>query len=211
MSAIDVIVFDCDGVLLDSVPIKTRTFGKLFEDLGPEAVDYVVSYHMAHGGVSRYAKFAHYFERFHGRSITENESRDLDRRFNELGMEELLTTPPIPGVVDFLEKHQATWPLYVASGAPQYELEIVLRKVGLFKYFKQVLGSPRPKALLLGDAVRAENAEPGRVLMIGDASTDLEAARRVGTRFLGVGEFPPPVDWMPDLTGLEAYIAGLQA
>lgn len=209
MSAIDVIVFDCDGVLLDSVSIKTETFCKLFEDLGPEAVDYVRSYHLEHGGVSRYAKFEHYFKKFHGRSVTEEESKALDQKFNQLALEQLLTTPTLPGVKKFLSEHQDTWPLYVASGAPDYELKIILNKMGLDQHFKGIFGSPTPKAQLLADIVASEQVAPQRVLMIGDAGTDLAAAQSVGTKFLGVGEFPTPIAWMPDLTGLYAHVQSL--
>lgn len=52
------IVFDCDGVILDSVPTKTRAFARLAEPYGAEARDRFVMYHMTHGGVSRYRKFA---------------------------------------------------------------------------------------------------------------------------------------------------------
>ncbi|MBU1001291.1 MAG: HAD family hydrolase [Proteobacteria bacterium] len=209
MSAIEIIVFDCDGVLLDSVAIKTETFGRLFKDLGSEAVDYVKSYHLKHGGVSRYAKFEHYFEKFHGRAISDDESRALDREFNRLALEQLLVTPMLPGVREFLTAHKDTWPLYVASGAPDYELKVILNKMGLDKYFKGVFGSPTPKTQLLAAIVAAEQADPRRVLMIGDSGTDLEAARAVGTRFLGVGEFPAPIAWMPDLTGLYEHVQSL--
>ena len=50
---------------------------------------------------------------------------------------------------------------------------------------------------------------PDEVLMVGDASTDRNAAEEVGTLFYGTGpdlrggDFP----WGPDLTGLDAWIA----
>ena len=47
------IVFDCDGVILDSVPTKTRAFARLAEPYGAEARDRFVMYHMTHGGVSQ--------------------------------------------------------------------------------------------------------------------------------------------------------------
>ncbi|MEF2808822.1 MAG: HAD family hydrolase, partial [Desulfovibrio sp.] len=40
------IVFDCDGVILDSVPTKTRAFARLAEPYGAEARDRFVMYHM---------------------------------------------------------------------------------------------------------------------------------------------------------------------
>ncbi|WP_051445126.1 HAD family hydrolase [Desulfocurvus vexinensis] len=208
-SALDVIVFDFDGVILNSMPLKTTTFGRLFEDLGPEASAYVRAYHVEHAGVSRYVKFEHFYQKFHGRSVTPEESAALDRRFAELAMQELLRTPTLPGAREFLEAHHATWPLYVASGAPQYELDAVLGAMGLARCFKAICGAPPAKAEVLRRIVQAEGADPARVLMIGDANTDLAAARAVGTRFLGVGPFPEPVVWMADLTGLPGYIASL--
>lgn len=208
-SAIDVIVFDCDGVLLDSVAVKTDTFGRLFEDLGPEAVAYVKAYHLKHGGVSRYSKFEHYYAHFHNRPISDAESEALDRRFNKIALEQLLRTPPIAGAREFLEAHSTIWPLYVASGAPDYELKVILDTMGLSHFFKAVHGSPTPKAELLAMIVANEGADPSRTLMIGDSGTDLDAALAVGTRFLGIGEFPAPLPWMPDLTGLEQFLENL--
>lgn len=209
MSALDLIVFDCDGVLLDSVRIKTETFGKLFEHLGPEAKQYVINYHLEHGGVSRYAKFEHYFEKFHNRAITAEESAALDKQFNQIALDQLLATPLLPGVREFLEAHQDTWPLYVASGAPDYELKIILDKLDLSKYFKGIFGSPTPKAELLANIVAEEKADPNRTLMIGDSGTDLKAAQKVGTRFVGIGEFPAPVVWIDAVEGLYEHIQGL--
>jgi phosphoglycolate phosphatase-like HAD superfamily hydrolase len=208
-TALDAIVFDCDGVLIDSMPLKTATFGRLFEDLGPEAARYVMDYHMEHGGVSRYVKFEHFYRKFHGRSVTPEESAALDRRFGELALQELLRTPALPGAREFLEAHSATWPLFVASGAPKYELDAVLGAMGLAQYFKAICGAPPAKTEVLRAIVEGEGLDPARVLMIGDANTDLNAARAVGTHFLGVGPFPEPVTWMADLTGLADYIASL--
>ena len=52
--ALKCLVFDCDGVILDSVPVKTRAFARLAEPYGEEARDRFVMYHTVHGGVSRY-------------------------------------------------------------------------------------------------------------------------------------------------------------
>jgi beta-phosphoglucomutase-like phosphatase (HAD superfamily) len=54
------IIFDCDGVVLDSNHIKTRAFKLVASSFGKKAADELVAYHVANGGVSRYAKFAHF-------------------------------------------------------------------------------------------------------------------------------------------------------
>ena len=53
-SDLDALIFDFDGVLADSVEVKTRAFAKLFQSYGPEIEDRVVKYHRNNGGMSRY-------------------------------------------------------------------------------------------------------------------------------------------------------------
>ena len=47
--ALQCLVFDCDGVLLDSVPIKSRAYARIAEPFGPEARDRMVLYHTCTG------------------------------------------------------------------------------------------------------------------------------------------------------------------
>ena len=54
---IKAIIFDFDGVLVESLDIKTRAFAKLFGPEGPDMAKRVVDYHLQNGGVSRYEKF----------------------------------------------------------------------------------------------------------------------------------------------------------
>lgn len=203
---ISVIVFDCDGVLLDSVDVKTRAFAALFAEHGQEAADFMVDFHLKHGGVSRYAKFAHFFRERLGREITPEESKALDKRFTAACLDALLKAPMIPGAKEFLEANPGDRPLYVCSGAPELELAFIFDHMDLTGYFKAIYGSPTPKAENLARIVAECGAPAGEVLMVGDSGTDLDAARKAGTRFLGVGEFPAPHHWLPDLTGLTAYL-----
>ncbi len=51
-----VVFFDFDGVILDSVDVKTKAFAKMFRHYGPEVEQVVVDYHLANGGVSQVQK-----------------------------------------------------------------------------------------------------------------------------------------------------------
>lgn len=203
------LVFDCDGVILDSVPVKTRAFARLAEPFGAEAVDRFVMYHTVHGGVSRYKKFEWFFDAVVGRPITQEESIQWGRRFAGYALDEVRRCPLIPGVMDVLEQWHGRLPLYVCSGAPQEELDLVLQERGLSHFFVGIHGSPPAKARLLRDIVTRAAILPEEALMVGDAVTDRNAAEEVGTLFYGVGAELKggPFPWGQDLTGLNAWIA----
>lgn len=203
------LVFDCDGVLLDSVPVKTRAFARLAAPYGKEAEDRFVMYHMRHGGVSRYKKFAWFFEEILDKKITPEESEAWGRKFVEYALEEVRTCPIIPGALEVLKEWYGKLPMYVCSGAPVQELEFVLDERGLRNYFAGVFGSPPAKSELLKNIVQLQkDLIPQEFVMTGDATTDVDAAEIAGTRFYGIGaglkggNFP----WSPDLTAFNDWL-----
>lgn len=203
------LAFDCDGVLLDSVPVKTRAFARIAEPYGAEARDRFVMYHTVHGGVSRYKKFEWLYREVLGREITPEESAELGRKFAEYALDEVRRCPMIAGAEDVLRRWHGALPMYVCSGAPQEELELVLRERGLTGFFDGIFGSPPAKAEVLARAVSLAGVLPEECLMVGDAPTDRHAAETVGALFYGVGPEVRGNDipWGQDLTGLNDWIA----
>ena len=68
------IIFDYDGVISESVNVKTQAFAKIYECFGSDVVEQVVKHHLANGGVSRYNKIklyiiCHLFARRLGSSL----------------------------------------------------------------------------------------------------------------------------------------------
>jgi phosphoglycolate phosphatase-like HAD superfamily hydrolase len=211
--ALSCIIFDCDGVILESVSVKTRAFARLAEPFGAEAADRLVLYHAAHGGVSRYKKFEWLYREVLGREIAREELADLGRRFAEIAFEEVCRCDLVPGVEDVLRRRHGRTPMYVCSGAPHEELQAVLRRRGLHRYFAGIYGSPPAKTELLREIIRLAGVDPAGAVMVGDSVTDLDAATAVGTLFYGRGGelkgggFP----WGEDLTGLNAWLDAVQA
>ncbi|MBQ9453480.1 MAG: HAD family hydrolase [Desulfovibrio sp.] len=206
--ALQCLVFDCDGVILDSVPVKTRAFARVAEPFGEEARDRLLMYHKVHGGVSRYKKFEWLYEHVLGKAITPEESRRLGNLFAEYVLDELQHCALIPGAQDVLTYWRGRLPMFVCSGTPQEELQSVLQLRRLDGYFDAIYGSPPAKAELLAHIVRTEKLDPADVLMVGDAPTDRDAADYAGTMFYGVGSILKGGDfpWGEDLTGLNAWI-----
>lgn len=202
------LVFDCDGVILDSVPVKTKAFARLAEPFGEEARDRFVMYHTVHGGVSRYKKFEWFFQEILGREITKEESIAWGEKFSQYALDEVRQCQLIPGAEEVLAYWHDKLPLYVCSGTPTEELQTILKERGLSTYFAGIYGSPPGKAELLAKIIKQTKFPPENTLMVGDSPTDREAAEFAGTMFYGVGReliggsFP----WCNDLTELHVWI-----
>lgn len=211
--ALSLLVFDCDGVILESVDAKTQAFAQVAEPFGAEARDRLLLFHTLHGGVSRREKFAWLYREVLGRKITPEEMEALCARFVACALDNVLNAPLVPGVLDVLERWHGRVPLYVCSGTPQAELETILEKRGLARYFTGICGTPPAKAELLKAIVRKERIDPTEAVMVGDASTDSDAAEAAGTLFYGRGPFfeNGPCPHGPDLHGLNGWLEEVAA
>ena len=182
----EAIVFDFDGVLVDSVDVKTNAFRDLYGDQNAEIRQAVVDFHLEHGGLSRFEKIRHYETNLLGRSPSQAEIHSLADQFAGLAKEAVITSQIIPGATDVLEHFAAQVPLFVASGTPETELLEIVERRGWSHYFKQLRGSPTHKSTLVAEIVEAHGLNPGKSLMVGDAMTDYSAALENGLQFIGI-------------------------
>ena len=134
------ILFDFDGVLVESANIKTEVFAKLFEPYGEEIVKKVVKHHVKYGGISRYKKIRFYYEKYLDTEITEKKLNEIANKFSDLVVSRVLKAPWVKGVEKVLEKYYQNIDLYVVSGTPQKELDLIIEKRNIKKYFKGVFG-----------------------------------------------------------------------
>ena len=201
------VVLDFDGVVLDSVGIKTKAFSRLFEDKGPGVVKQVVDYHLANGGISRFKKFAHIYTNILGEALSKAESSRLGHRFSVLAFDEIVKAAWIPGALEFLRNYYQRYLLFVASGTPHEELQQIIRLRGLDRYFVGAFGSPATKTKILNRIVTENRLKKTETLFVGDAMTDFQAAMESGVRFIGIASesappFPAPTKVLVDLCKL---------
>ena len=203
------IIFDFDGVVVESGKIKTQAFAELYRAYGDDIVAKVVQFHTQNGGMSRYRKFRHFQEHFLGKPpLTEAEELQLDIRFSELVVEAVIAAEPVPGAIELIRQQSGRIPLFIASGTPEVELKVIVERRGLAPYFTGVRGAPALKKTIIAEILAAHGLKPESVLMIGDAMADLEGAQANNTVFLGrvfpgdSNPFPAHIEVVPDLRGL---------
>lgn len=183
----EAIFFDFDGVILDSVDVKTKAFAKMFREYGPEVEKKVVEYHLNNGGVSRFDKFRYYYEEILNKPVNEEIIKSLSQQFSNLVMEGVLASPFMPGAKECLEKlRRKGSPCYIVSATPHEEINLIVERRGLKRYFKEIHGSPRKKWEICRDIINRKNYNPQNCLFVGDTMSDYEAACKNCCCFLGI-------------------------
>jgi beta-phosphoglucomutase len=215
------VLFDFDGVLVDSEPLHFRSMRQalLGEGFTIDEEEYW-RHLLAHDdrGAIRIA-----LER-HGIPFDGTRIEDVTRRKAKAFEDLLADVPFFPGVKDLVRALQREVPLAIASGARRVEIEDILKLGGLRDAFEAVVGiddvrqgkpSPEPYLTAMGRlAARAPGLEPGQCLVIEDSTTGIAAGLAAGMKVLAVTNSYPAAKLaaahrvVPSLAGLDA--AGLR-
>lgn len=209
------VVFDFDGVILESAEVKTDAFVELYADHGADVIERVRRHHLANLGISRFKKFAWIAENVLGQPLSDDDSAGLGDRFSELVLAKVLAAPFVPGAEAALAAlGELGLPMFVASGTPIDELQLIVERRGLAPVFREVHGTPREKPDVLRELLAGLALAPDQLLFIGDGMSDYKAARAAGVEFLARDTPPLHDEWVklevrrePDLVRLPEVIA----
>jgi HAD superfamily hydrolase (TIGR01509 family) len=192
---IDAVVFDLDGVLLDSEEIWDRAREELAKERGGRWHDRAQRDMM---GMSS-KEWSRYMHDVIGLEEPPEEiNREVVRRLTEFYREEL---PAIPGAHEAMERLAARWPLGLASSSNRELIDLALELLGVKHLFKATVsseeverGKPAPDVYL--EAARRLGVEPTRAAAIEDSHNGILAARAAGMHVVAIPNrhFPPGED-----------------
>ena len=184
-------IFDCDGVVLDSNRIKTEAFRTAAQPYGDAAAQALVDYHVTNGGVSRYVKFAYFLDHI----VTDNAEvqtgpnlQSLLAVYADTVLAGLMTCSVAEGLNELrLATPQARW--LIVSGGDQDELREVFAARNLARFFDGgIFGSPETKDAILTREIQAGNIRRPAVFL-GDSRLDYEAAIGAELGFIFVADW----------------------
>lgn len=173
----DAIFFDFDGVIVDSVHIKTQMFYDMYLQYGEEIAQKAKQHHIENGGISRFEKFKFYHKFYLGQELDEAGVKQMAQEFSSRVKNAVIESQIVTGVIEVLEELYKSKDLFIITGTPTDEIEEIVEKRGWTKYFKEILGSPTNKDTWSKYLLDKYNYVPQKVLFIGDATTDHEAAK----------------------------------
>jgi HAD superfamily hydrolase (TIGR01509 family) len=189
---IDAVVFDLDGVLLDSEQVWDEAREELARERGGRWHERAQRDMM---GMSS-TEWSRYMHDVIGlaeppEAINEDVVRRMERRYGE-------RLPLLPGAREAVERLAARWPLGLASSSNRPLIDLVLEVSGFGRYFRATVsseevsrGKPAPDVFL--EAARRLGVAPERVAVVEDSENGIRAGRTAGMRVVAIpnAHFPP--------------------
>lgn len=187
------VVFDCDGVILNSNKVKTDAFYQAALPYGDELAQALVEYHVANGGISRYVKFQYFLEHIVPRDGAGPGLEALLESYAQYVHSGLMTCEVASGLEVLRESSGARW--LIASGGDQAELRHVFSQRGLARLFNGgIFGSPDAKDAIL-ERELSEHEQGPATLFVGDSRYDHVVSQQFGLDFVFVSQWTEFSGW----------------
>ena len=191
---IETMIFDCDGVILDSNKIKTEAFYEIGRQFSEEAGLRLASYHIENGGESRYKKFNYLFEDILKKKASIKEVERLSKFFANITIDKVVNSTIADKIYELRDKTiSKKW--LVVSGSDQEELREIFKKREINNLFDGgIFGSPDTK-----DTILKREFEVGNIsnpsLFIGDSITDFKASQNANMSFVFLTKWSGVSNW----------------
>jgi HAD superfamily hydrolase (TIGR01509 family) len=192
---IEAVVFDLDGVIVDSEHVWDEVRQRLAEERGGRWHDQASRDMMGMSSL----EWSRYMHDVIGLSEPPEEiNAEVVRRLTAVYREEL---PLLPGALEAVEALAARWPLGLASSSNRELIDLVLRVSGLERWFAATVsseevprGKPAPDVYL--EAARRLGVRAESCAAVEDSENGILSAKAAGMRVLAIPnpEYPPAED-----------------
>jgi len=170
-----VIFWDFDGVIKDSVEVKSKAFGELFSPFGFDIVKKIIDHHEENSGMSRFEKIPIYLG-WLGVKVTPELIEEYLNKFSILVKSRVVDSNWVPGVLELIQNRTNKQFSFLISATPQDELEEIVNTLELTMFFHKIIGSPTNKSDAIQNILEDFGLETNEVILIGDSTGDYQAA-----------------------------------
>jgi phosphoglycolate phosphatase-like HAD superfamily hydrolase len=169
------IFWDFDGVIKESIDVKSIAFMKLFYEYDEKLRLRIMKHHLDNGGMSRYEKFPVYLK-WADEKINKEKIDYLDKKFSSIVVRDVIDSEWVPGIYAFLNSNKYQQNFYLITATPQKEIEKIIRGLGMGSVFKEIVGSPKDKISAISEILKDNFLNRRSSVMIGDSMSDYKAS-----------------------------------
>ncbi|MCG9972599.1 HAD family hydrolase [Christiangramia crocea] len=182
----EIILWDFDGVILDSMEIRSLGFRKVLSQYPAEQVEELLTFHKQNGGLSRYVKFRYFLEEIRGEENAKEEVQQMSEAYSSIMRKKLKSKDLlIDEVLEFISKNHKKFDMHIVSGSDGDELRYLCSNLEISDYFLSINGSPTPKIELVSLLLSNYSYVNEKVCLIGDSINDYDAAMANNIEFFG--------------------------
>ncbi len=181
-----VIVFDWDGTLIESLPLKIKNAGRLFAETFGVAAENVEAAYRVHSGIPRRQLFDAICADNGLLALTDEQYEPLSAAFTARNQEAVSKVQVEPVVTQTLAAlSEMGLPLFISTSAAPDEVQSVAKSLKLAEFFTEILGSQGDftKGPVHVEHIRQQfPVERQKIWFVGDEPSDVRLGKAAGVR-----------------------------
>ena len=192
------LIFDCDGVIINSNFIKAKCFKETILKFGEDYTKEFMKYNETASGISRKEKYNYFLNKIlqkkHRQLTKKNELEVLLAEFSKRLQNSILDCE-VSKYLKSLREIDPEQDWLIVSGSDHEELQEIIRKKGLFDFFNAgIFGNLDSKFNIIKNQFLNKNIEKP-VLFLGDSKLDFLTAKNLDIDFIFVSDWTELPDW----------------
>ena len=181
------IIFDFDGVILDSNKAKGQAFVELFKNQNKNIKKKIYDFHINNIGKSRDYKIKHIINNvLKEKKISKKNLSFLSKKFSTIVFEKVIKSKYIFGAKKFLKYNSSNYDFHLSTATPYNEIISILEKKKILKYFDSINGSPESKDQHIKKILKNWKYKKKDIIFIGDSLNDYNVAKKNGIIFFAI-------------------------
>ena len=182
-----IMVFDFDGVIIDSTEVKVDEYRNLFSQFtkNEATLNKIINIYRNSAGIPRETTLKKVFKEVLDKTLSNQEVENLSLDYSKKIFQRLDAIEPLKGFLEYLAIHKET-NKHIISGAPNSDVSYLIKKLNLTKYFKSIKGGPLNKKNEITNIRKLAKVKAQNIVYFGDQKNDCIAAKSAGVDFIGI-------------------------
>jgi len=182
-----IMVFDFDGVIIDSAEVKVDEYRNLFSQFtkNEATLNKIINIYRNSAGIPRETTLKKVFKKVLDKAISNQEVENLSLDYSKKIFQRLETILPLKGFLEYIAIHKEI-NKHIISGAPNSDVSYLIKKLNLTKYFKSIKGGPLNKKNEITNIRNLAQVKAQDIVYFGDQKNDCIAAKSAGVDFIGI-------------------------